>query len=85
MFFFILFFPHFLRLDSPFADAVCLDFVCQIGNRNRLQQLLGLENGHMRVQVRKRLRRLVRLKLVRLPVRLPNVSPLLLLLLEHLY
>lgn len=86
MFFFhALFSPIFFFLDNPLADIVRLAFICQIGNRNRLRQLLGLENGHMRVQVRKRLRRLVRLKLVRLPVRLPNVSPLLLLLLEHLY
>lgn len=84
----MLFFPYFLlsrQSLSCLADIVRLAFICQIGNRNRLRQLLGLENGHMRVQVRKRLRRLVRLKLVRLPVRLPNVSPLLLLLLEHLY
>lgn len=85
MFFPYSFFPTFFVLDNPLADVVRLPFVCQIGNRNRLRQLLGLENGHMRVQVRKRLQRLVRLKLVRLPVRLPNVSSLLLLLLEHLY
>lgn len=85
VFFILFFFSTFFFLDNPLADVVRLAFVCQIGNSNRLQQLLELENGHMRVQVRKRLRRPVRLKLVRLPIRLPNVSPLPLLLLEHLY
>lgn len=76
MFFFPSFHLHFSSFffsDNSLAD-VCLAF-CQIENHNRLRRLLGLGNGHMRVQVHKRLRPLVRLKLVRLLVHLPNVSP----------